>query len=68
MEWKQSGFSIVLMEEDTIKLFGTALHTYRLNSVNQDNCKPRLICNSIEEPDDITPSVNGWTENHQQLI
>ena len=54
MEWTQLWFSIVLAEEDAIKLFGTSIRIYRLASVDHINRKPRLICNSSEDPDDIT--------------
>ena len=54
MEWTQRWFSIVLAEEDAIKIFGTAICIYRLASVDHINRKPRLICNSSEDPDDIT--------------
>ena len=38
-------------------LFGTLLHISRLALVDQQTCKPRLIFNSREEPDSITPAV-----------
>ena len=62
MDQTQRGFSIVLMEEYAIELFGTAIHISRLASVDQNNCKLWLIYNSSEDPDDITLSVNASTE------
>ena len=58
MKWTQRGFSIVLVEGDSRKLFVTYIRIYFLASVDQINRKPRLLCNLSEEPDDITPSVN----------
>ena len=62
MDRTQWGFSIVRTEEDSIEIFGTAIHISRLASVEQNNRKPRLIYNSSEEQDDTTPSVNASTE------
>ena len=39
------GFSIILSEEDAICLFGTLLCISCLALVDQQNRKPRLICN-----------------------
>ena len=50
------------MKEDAIIIFGTAICISRLASVDQINRKPRLICNSSEDPDDITPLVNASTD------
>ena len=59
MERTQQGFIIVLTEEESIELFSTDTRISHLTSVDQNNYKPRFICNSREEPDDVTPSVNS---------
>ena len=56
------GFSIFLKEEYAIKLFGTAIRISCLASVDQNNHKPYLICNSSEDPDGVTLSVNASTD------
>ena len=50
------------MEKDAILIFGTAICIFCLASVDQINHKPRLICNFIEEPNDITPLVSASTD------
>ena len=57
------GFSIVLTKEDTIRLFGTLLHISYLTSVDQNNRKLRLICNSGKAPDEVTLAVNASLDN-----
>ena len=44
---------------EDVALFSTALRISRLASVDQVNLKPRLICNSRDEPYSATPSVNA---------
>ena len=46
LERTQRWFSIVLMEEYTIVIFGTTICISRITSVDHINHKPRLICNS----------------------
>ena len=55
MERTQLEFSIVLMEEDDIELFGASIRIYYLSLVDQINRKPLLFSNLREETDDITP-------------
>ena len=59
MEQTQQGFIIVLTEKESIELLSTDTRISHLTSVDQNNYKPRLICNSREEPDNFTPSVNS---------
>ena len=44
------GFSILLEEEDAIRIFGTRLRISRLASVPQKNQRNRLICDSTAPP------------------
>ena len=62
MEWTQRGFIIVLTEEDAVVLFGTSICISHLASADQINRKPRLICNSSEDPDNVTPSVSVFID------
>ena len=61
LEWTQRGFSIVLSVTESNALFGMYLRISCLTSVDQVNCKPRLIYNSSADPDADTPSVNAST-------
>ena len=62
MERTQWWFSIVLKEEYAIKLFGATIRISCLASVDQNNRQPRLICNSSEDPDGATLSMNASTD------
>ena len=55
------GFSIILFVKDTLNIFGNWIRISCLASVDQKNCKPRLIFNSIATSDSITSSVNTST-------
>ena len=57
----QHGFSIILFVGDTLAYFGNRLSISRMTSVDQTNCKPRLICNSSVAPDSTILSVNAST-------
>ena len=59
MKRTQRGLSIVLLVTEAITLFGTALRISYLTLLNQVNHKPRLICNSSEDPDSATPSASS---------
>ena len=39
------GFIITLSEEESICLFGTLIRISRLGFVDQQNCKPCIVCN-----------------------
>ena len=56
------GFSIILTVEDAIRLFITLLRISRLALVEQQNRKTRLIYNSSEAPEIVTPAVNASSE------
>ena len=43
-------------------LFGTSICISHLASADQINRKPRLICNSSEDPDNVTPSVSVFID------
>ena len=62
MEHTQRGFSIILMEEDAMVIFSTSICISCFALVDQINCKPRLICTSSQNPDDITLSVHASTD------
>ena len=61
LERTRWGFSIVLSDTNDITLFGASLRISPLASVDQVNRKPRLICNSIKEPDAATLPVKAST-------
>ena len=48
--------------EDAIRMFGILLRISRFASMEQQNPKPRLICNSSEALDAITPEVNASSD------
>ena len=62
LERAQRGFSIILLVDVAMLVFGNRIRISRLASVDQANRKPRLICNSSAEPDDVTPAVNTSTK------
>ena len=49
------------MDEYTMVIFGTSIRISCLASVDHINRKPRLIYNSIEDPDNVTLLVNAST-------
>ena len=62
LERAERGFSIILPAGSALDTFGDRIRISRLASVDQDNRKPRLICNSTAAPNGITPSVNASTD------
>ena len=62
LEREQSGFSIILTVEMALLVFGDRIRISCLASINQANIKLRLICDSSVAPDDVTPSVNVYTD------
>ena len=59
LEHSLRGCSIVLTVEDTIHFFGNLLRISCFASAEQQTCKPRLICNSSDSPDAVTPLINA---------
>ena len=59
----QYGFSIIISVDDAIAYFGTHLRISCLTSVDQTNCKPRLMYISSVAPDSNTSSMNTSTDS-----
>ena len=64
LERAQWGFSIILLVNVALLVFGDHICISCLASVDQANRKPRLICNSSAAPDDVTPAVNAYTDKY----
>ena len=60
----QHGFSIVLPLDVALLVFGDRIRISRLAYVDQANRKPRLICNSLVAPDNVTPAINASTNKY----
>ena len=61
LERAQRGFSIFLLVDVALLVFGNRIRISLLVSVDLANRKPRLICNSFAAPGDVTPAVNAST-------
>ena len=62
LERAQCGFSIILLVDVALLVCGNRIQISCLASVDQANRKPRLICNSLSAPDDVTPTLNASTK------
>ena len=62
LERAQWGFSIILLVNVALLVFGDHICISCLASVNQANRNTCLICNSYTAPDDVTPTVNMSTD------
>ena len=63
----KDGFSILLLAEDAIQLFGERLKLSHIAAVPQAHCCPRLILNLLAQPESDTPSVNDITNREAAL-
>ena len=61
LEQAQRGFSVILPVDVALLVFGDRIWISRLASVDQANRNPRLICNSLAAPDNVTFAVNAST-------
>ena len=62
LERAERRFSIILPAAVALDIFEYRIRISRLASVNQDNRKLRLICNSTASPNGIIPSINASTD------
>ena len=58
----RDGFSILLPATDAVRLFGENLKLLRITVVPQENRRPRLTINLLEQTDEGTSSVNITTD------
>ena len=58
----RDGFSILLPATDAVRLFGENLKLLRITVVPQENRRPRLTINLLEQTDEGTSSVNNTTD------
>ena len=62
LERAQRGFSIILLVDVALLVFGDRIRVSCLVSVDQANIRPCLVCDSSAAPDDVTPAVNVSTD------
>ena len=62
LERAQRGFSIILLVDVALLVFGDRIRVSCLVSVDQANIRPCLVCDSSAAPDDVTPAVNASTD------
>ena len=58
----QDRFRILLPATDAVRLFGENLKLLRITVVPQENRRPRLTINLLEQTDEGTSSVNNTTD------